>query len=89
MFVGREGVAHNHHFLKAHNTKNFEFSVGGYELEIFGKVLGTEKAVLLHTINLSIESQEVEQFKKNDCIFFDWELATDSYQASATPPSPP
>ncbi|MBL9054511.1 MAG: hypothetical protein JNN02_12375 [Tabrizicola sp.] len=73
LFVGQEGIATNHHFLTPTDIRGFDFAAGDYELEVFGKLIGQDKALLLSTIRLSIDAQEAEQLRKPDHgIYFDW-----------------
>jgi len=81
LFVGQEGIATNHHFLTPADIRGFDFAAGDYELEVFGKVIGKDKTLLLSTIRLSIDTHEAEQLRKKDHgIYFDWGPDAGSYQ---------
>ena len=81
LFVGQEGIATNHHFLTPTDIRGFDFAAGDYELEVFGKIIGTGTTLLLSTIRLSIDAHEAEQLRKPDHgIYFDWGPDAGRYQ---------
>lgn len=73
LFVPQEGVTFDHHFLLPKDGANFQFSEGIYKLVVFAKLVGSEKAVELTTINLTVtHNQAVELLKPQAGIYFDW-----------------
>ncbi|MFA8440829.1 hypothetical protein [Yoonia sp.] len=81
LFVSQEGMATNHHFLTPTDIRGFDFAAGDYELEVFGKVVGKRKTLLLSTIRLSLDAHEAEQLRNDDSgIYFDWGPDAGSYQ---------
>jgi len=86
IFVPQEGVAANHHFLTPTDTQNFDFSAGDYKLEVYGKVVGKKKPVLLSVIQLAIDLDEAEKLRKKDYgIYFDWGPDAGRYQKKIEP----
>ena len=47
LFVGREGIACNHHFLLPKDGTKYNFLPGEYILEVFGALLGEGRLTLL------------------------------------------
>jgi len=68
------------------DTQNFDFSAGDYKLEVYGKVVGKKKPVLLSVIQLAIDLDEAEKLRKKDYgIYFDWGPDAGRYQKKIEP----
>jgi hypothetical protein len=73
LFVGETGVAANHHFLTPKDGTHFCFISGRYRVEIFAKLLGDSKPILLFSQPLEITNELATQMvEPNVGLYFDW-----------------
>ncbi len=73
LYVGKEGVAHNHHFLLPKDGATFEFSAGKYRLEVYASILGEKTPTKMFSVDLEINDTQAAKMKeKQDGIYFDW-----------------
>lgn len=73
LFVGENGVACNHHFLLPRDGASFQFGAGDYDLEVYGALVGTAKAIRLLSIRLSLSSDLAAQLSNPRAgVYFDW-----------------
>jgi len=81
LFVGENGHSADHHFLTLKDVQ-FQFSAGQYRLEVFAKILGTSKHLLLFTQNLHISEHLAQQLLEARAgVYFDWGPDTNQYIA--------
>jgi hypothetical protein len=72
LYVGENSHSAQHHFLTLEENDSFRFSAGRYRLEVFAKLLGESRNLLLFTQELQItDSQAKELAEPNIGIFFD------------------
>ena len=89
LFVGENGYSASHHFLALDENSDFRFNAGRYRLEVYAKLLGESKNLLLHTQVLHIsESQANELSEPNTGIFFDWGPDSSEYVARVSHKEP-
>jgi len=89
LFVGENGHSAHHHFLTLDENNDFRFGAGRYRLEVFAKLLGQSKHLLLFTQELQItESQAKEIAEPNTGIFFDWGPDSSEYVARVSHKEP-
>jgi hypothetical protein len=73
LFVGETGVAANHHFLTPMDGTDFRFVSGHYRIEIFAKLLGDSKPILLFSQNLEVTNELAIQLSEPGVgLYFDW-----------------
>lgn len=81
LFVSKNGLVSNHHFLMPKDGSNFKFLKGTYLLEVFVELVDS-RLKKIYTQNLTInEAQEKELADKNAGIYFDWEPSIQTYQS--------
>lgn len=82
LFVGKTGIATNHHFLQPKDNPTYEFRAGEYTLEVYVRLVGKKQSRLLHRTTLSISDfQAVELAKGDRGIFFDWGPGSSQYHS--------
>lgn len=90
LFVGETGVAANHHFL-APADSSFHFTEGHYRLDVFARLLGDTKALLLFSQTLDISRETAAALADPGAgVYFDWGPDSSSYlpHVEKRPPSP-
>jgi hypothetical protein len=82
LFVSREGIASNHHFLLPKDGTTYKFLPGEYVVKVFASLLGTRRPSLLFVQQLNL-SQEfaVELNQEKSGVYFDWGPDSRSYDA--------
>lgn len=82
LFVGKEGIACNHHFLLPKDRTSFKFLPGEYILKIFVSLLARKTPILLFTQKLSLSKEFAEEINKgNSGVYFDWGPDSKSYHS--------
>jgi hypothetical protein len=82
LFVGENGHSAAHHFLTLDKDDSFRFSPGRYRLDVYAKLLGENKNLLLFTQELQItDTQAREMTEPNTGIYFDWGPDSSEYVA--------
>ena len=73
LFVGENGYSADHHFLTLEDASGFRFTAGRYRLQVFAKILGASKQLLLFTQELHISEHLANQLAEPRAgIYFDW-----------------
>jgi hypothetical protein len=81
LFVGKNGLASNHHFLMPKDGSNFYFTKGSYELDVYVEMVN-KKPQRIYTQNLTIDDQQGRELAdKKAGIYFDWAPNTQTYQS--------
>ncbi len=82
LFVGHEGVAHNHHFLLQEDGTNYEFLAGDYQVEVYVKLVNSSKSELLWQLKVSLTEQQASEMKREMAgVYFDWGSDSDAYHS--------
>ena len=82
LFVGKEGVACNHHFLLPKDGTSYKFVSGDYSLSIFAQLLGRKKSILLFVQKLRLSEQFVKEINdENSGVYFDWGPDSKNYHS--------
>lgn len=82
LFVGRDGIACDHHFLLPEDGSEFPFLTGDYTLRVFAKRTTDSAARELLAIRIGISEQHAEKLKNRDAgIYFDWGPDQSRYHA--------
>lgn len=82
LFVGETGVAANHHFLVPNDGSSFRFTAGHYRMDVFAKLLGDRRPILLFSQALEI-SREIGTMLEEPFtgLYFDWGPDSSRYLA--------
>ncbi len=80
LFISKEGIACNHHFLLPKDGTSFIFFQGEYTLKVFATLLGKAHPILLFTQNLSLSKEFADHLNSKQAgIYFDWGPDSKSY----------
>jgi hypothetical protein len=81
LFVGRNGVTYNHHFILRRDKHEFLFWEGDYRLEIFASLVGDRRPTKLMEINLTVDSQTAAEMVQIAQLgaFFEWDVDLGTY----------
>ncbi len=86
LYVSQDGVALDHHFLLPSDGSRFEFIAGDYSVEVFAKLVGKSRPLLLSTVSAHLSANVAEEATENGGgVFFDWGPDRGSYYASTRP----
>lgn len=81
LFVSKDGLATNHHFLLPIDSLSFIFKQGDYKLEVYAELVN-EKPRKIYTQNLAVSDTQAEALLTKEAgIYFDWAPNTQSYQS--------
>ena len=73
LFVGETGVAANHHFLTPKDGSSFEFLAGQYRVDVYARLLGDRKQLLLFSQMLEISPEIAAALREaRTGLYFDW-----------------
>lgn len=81
LFVNKNGIASNHHFLMPKDGSKLEFTKGTYKLEVFVEMVDS-KPKKIYTQNLIIDdAQGKALLSKRAGVYFDWAPNTQTYHS--------
>lgn len=81
LFISKEGLAANHHFLLPNDSLSFVFQPGDYKLEVYAELVNS-KPRKIHTQNLTISDAQAEALLTKEAgIYFDWAPNRQTYQS--------
>jgi len=82
LFVSREGMACNHHFLLPKDGTVYEFLPGEYIIKVFASLLGKKRAILLFTQKLNLSKDFADELNNEKSgVYFDWGPDSKSYHS--------
>lgn len=82
LYVGEEGVAHNHHFLLPKDGSNYDFLPGDYTVEVYAAFVNSKKPVLLFQTSVTLAHQQAAELKDKDAgVYFDWGPDSKTYHS--------
>jgi hypothetical protein len=82
LFVGRDGVAKNHHFLLPTGHGPFAFAAGDYQFRVFGNLVNSSRSIPLFETTLSMTEEQARSLESRDNgLYFDWGPESQKYQA--------
>ncbi len=82
LFVGKEGIACNHHFLLPKDGTTFKFLSGEHILKVFVSLLGRKTPILLFTQKLYLSQEFADEINnENSGVYFDWGPDSKSYHS--------
>jgi hypothetical protein len=80
LFVGREGVAINHHFVLLSKSDPFKFAEGEYVVEVFATMVGDKNPYKLAESSITLTGEMTGLLNgKTGGVMFNWNPATTSY----------
>jgi hypothetical protein len=81
LFVSKDGLATNHHFLLPNDSLSFTFKQADYKLEVYAELVN-HKPEKIYTQALTIsDAQAAALLTQEAGIYFDWAPNTQSYQS--------
>jgi hypothetical protein len=81
LFISKDGLAANHHFLLPKDGSNFIFKQGDYRLEVYAELVNN-KPRKIYAQDLTISDKQAEALLTQEAgIYFDWAPNTQSYQS--------
>lgn len=73
LYVGKEGVAKNHHFLLAPDQSAFAFQAGKHQLKVYASMVGRTQPFLLHEARLQLTAEHAKALEdRRHGVYFDW-----------------
>jgi len=82
LFVGKEGITCNHHFLLPKDCTTFKFLSGEHILQVFVSLLGRKKPILLFTQKLSLSQEFADEINNGNAgVYFDWGPDSKTYHS--------
>ncbi len=79
LFVSKNGIACNHHFLLPKDGETYSFLTGDYLLQIFIQTVN-EKPKIIFEQNLQLTKEQSEEMKNRTAgTYFDWAPNTQTY----------
>lgn len=73
LFVGKEGVVCNHHFLLPKDGTEFQFLPGEYAIETYVQIVDLPAPLLLSREQVHLSSENAEKLRTvNAGVYFDW-----------------
>jgi len=80
LFVPKEGIACNHHFLLPEDGTKFKLQAGDYLLRLYAKQADRPEAKELMSVQLRITDEQAHELLDADAgIYFDWEPSQQAY----------
>jgi hypothetical protein len=81
LFVGKSGIACNHHFLLPKDEGTYSFQSGEYLLEVFVEAVARRPEKIFTQMLKLGKDQATDMLSKNGGIYFDWAPNTQSYSS--------
>jgi hypothetical protein len=79
LYVGKEGVSYNHHFLVPKDGSKYEFLHGQYRLEVYASLLN-KQPVKMFTVELAVTENQAAKIKEGrHGLYFDWGPESNKY----------
>lgn len=83
LYVGKEGVAHNHHFLMPKDGSTYEFLAGKYRLEVYASILNQKSSKKLFSVELEVSEGNGAKLKNGlNGLYFDWGPESNRYHSN-------
>jgi hypothetical protein len=87
VYVGRDGVTCNHHFLLPRTDETFDFVAGQYTVEFFGNVVGDRQLRRFFSLKLELSAEAATALQGGfSGVFFEWRPAKQRYEARIDSP---
>jgi hypothetical protein len=86
LYVGHDGVTHNHHFVLSADAKPFRFLPGAYELQVCVMLVHYRAPLLLARVPLHLTEEQARALvDAGEAVYFDWEPDAGKYHAYVRP----
>ena len=79
LFVPREGVAFNHHFVLSVHKEKYAFTEGKYLVQVFAKLVTDHTAHKLYELTLELSTELATALNQHEGVLFELEPDTDNY----------
>lgn len=79
LFISKQGIACNHHFLLPRDGTNYDFLAGDYLVQIFVETVQDKPRKIFEQSLILSKSQEDEMKGKKVGTYFDWAPNTQNY----------
>jgi hypothetical protein len=88
LYVGREGVACDHHFNPRHGSEEFLFHDGAYRVEVYATAVGRKQPWKLMEVTFTVDGQQAAELIQilNRELFLFWNPETRTYEAQVERP---
>lgn len=83
LFVPREGIGFNHHFVLSVHKPNYEFLEGKYTIQIYAKLVTSQTAHKLYQFDLDLPSDLADTLARHDGVLFELEPDSGKYVGHA------
>jgi hypothetical protein len=85
LYVGKEGVSSNHHFLLSDGTL-YEFRAGVHQLEVFAATAHQTKPHRLWSLSIELTEEQAAAIRnERSGIYFDWDPTTRCFDSHIDP----
>lgn len=82
LYVGENGIAHNHHFLLPKDGTDYIFLKGKYDIYVYAKIVNRKKQVLLGRYKVTLTDEQENLMRKKEAgVYFDWGPDQQDYQS--------
>lgn len=89
LYIGQTGLAVNHHFVQAVNQPTYEFLAGRYTVDVFARLVSSERPVLLTKIAVTVTQDQAEELSHRGGVLFDHMPDTGEYVGHVRPKDRP
>lgn len=80
LFVGPEGVAANHHYVRSVHMAHYKFDPGQYQLDVFARTAGKRRAVRLVSTPITLSDENAHFLAGGEGILFELEPDDNAYK---------
>ena len=88
LYVGKEGVSSNHHFLLSDGTQ-YEFRAGRNQLEVFAATAHQTKPHRLWSLPIELTDEQAAAIRNERAgVYFDWDPNTRRFDSHIDPHAP-
>ena len=89
LYVGKEGVAYNHHFLTPKDGSIYDFLPCKYKLEVYASILNKKTPIKMFSVDLEVSEGQAAKIKVDRYgLYFDWGPESNRYHPYLHLPDP-
>ena len=81
LFISKNGIAYNHHFLMPKDGTSYDFVAGEYLLQVYVEPVGGSSQKIFEQKVFLTNAQKEEMKVKKAGVYFDWAPNTESYSS--------
>ncbi|MBO9499541.1 MAG: hypothetical protein J7483_08810 [Novosphingobium sp.] len=85
LFVSKNGIALNHHFVMSVHAEPYSFEPGHYSVEIFAKVVRGRRPVSLGITEIDLSPDQAKDLRDRRGILFERDPIADTFKGEARP----